>query len=85
MDGMAQSSQRSGSSVSGHLQLLQNIIVITGDSADVFDGTMITLAMWTLNVFHPGIYLRVDDHPFSAGIEGDVRDHHEKPTTTLQQ
>ena len=59
---MARSSQRSGSSVGGHLQL-PNILLIIGDPADVFDGTMITLAMLTLNLFHPGIYLRVDDRP----------------------
>ena len=53
-----------------------------GNSADVFDGTMITLAMWTLNLFHPGIYLRVDDRPSPAFSEGDVWGDHEKPTPT---
>ena len=85
MDGMAQSSQRSGSSVSGHLQLPQtNIVVIIENSADVFDGTMITLAMWTLNLFHPIIYLQVDEHPSPASTGGDVREDHEKPTTAPQ-
>jgi hypothetical protein len=28
----------------------------------VFDGTMICLEMFTLNLFHPGIYLRGDDY-----------------------
>lgn len=32
--------------------------VIIDDLSDVFDGLMITLAMFTLNIFHPGIYLR---------------------------
>ena len=51
---MARSSQRSGSSVSGHLQLpAPNILLIIGDPADVFDGTMITLAMLTLKSLPP--------------------------------
>ena len=37
------------------------IVLIIWDYADVFDATMICLAMFTLNVFHPGIYLRGDD------------------------
>ena len=45
---------------------------------------MITLAMWTLNVFHPGIYLRtdqgVDDHPSPAVSEAAEGDAREKPT-----
>jgi hypothetical protein len=84
MDGMARSSQHSGSSVRGHLQLPSlNIVFIIGNPADVFDGTMITLAMWTLNVFHPGIYLRVDDHPSPALSGSDVREGHENPTYQL--
>lgn len=31
--------------------------------AVVFDGIMITLAMLTLNVFHPGVFLRESDYP----------------------
>jgi hypothetical protein len=86
MDGMARSSQRSGSLVRCHLQLPPpNIVFIIGNSSDVFDGTMITLAMWTLNLFHPGIYLRVDDHPSPAFSEGDVRGDHEKPTPTGEE
>lgn len=40
-----------------------NILLIIGYLADVFDGIMITLAMLTLNLFHPGIYLREDGRP----------------------
>ena len=48
---------------------------------------MITLAMLTLNLFHPGIYLR-DDHPypsreaqtFPAGSEGTVLEVLQKPS-----
>ena len=36
--------------------------VIIDDLSDVFDGVMITLAMFALNFFHPGIYLRDPDH-----------------------
>lgn len=36
--------------------------VIIDDLSDVFDGLMITLAMFTLNLFHPGIYLRDPGH-----------------------
>ena len=35
---------------------------IIDDLSDVFDGLMITLAMFTLNLFHPGIYLRDPGH-----------------------
>ena len=44
----------------------------SGDYADVFDGTMIVLAMYTLNLFHPGIYLRGEDHPSQTSSEGMV-------------
>ncbi|KAF8461147.1 RTA1-domain-containing protein [Russula ochroleuca] len=39
---------------------------------NVFDATMICLAMFTLNVFHPGIYLRGDDSrvPSPTSSEG---------------
>jgi hypothetical protein len=39
--------------------------VIICDYADVFDGAMIVLAMYTLNIFHPSIYLPVqaEYHP----------------------
>jgi hypothetical protein len=36
--------------------------VIIDDLSGVFDGLMVTLAMFTLNVFHPGIYLRDPNH-----------------------
>ena len=49
--------------------------VIIGDCADVFDGTMITLAMFTLNFFHPGIYLQESGSPSPTSSEGiDMED-----------
>jgi len=52
---------------------------------NVFDATMITLAMLTLNLFHPGIYLR-DDLPYPTreaqtlgGTEGTVLEDLQKP------
>ena len=58
-----------------------NLMVIIGNFADVFDGAMIVLAMYTLNLFHPGIYLRGEDHPSqtSSGSEGMVMDDRLKP------
>jgi hypothetical protein len=47
------------------------LIVIIGDYADVFDGTMIVLAMYTLNLFHPCIYLR-EDYPSQTSSEGST-------------
>ena len=35
----------------------------------VFDGIMITLAMLTLNAFHPGVFLRESDHPSTSNSE----------------
>ena len=49
---------------------VQNIIVIIRDYTDVFDGTMIVLAMYTLNIFHPGIYLRGEYYPSQTNSEG---------------
>ena len=40
--------------------LFTNLIVIIGDYADVFDAVMIVLAMFILNLVHPGTYLRDD-------------------------
>ena len=50
--------------------------------ADVFDGTMIVLAMYTLNIFHPGIYLRQQEYPSqtSSDSEGVVMEDRLKPT-----
>ena len=71
MDGMARSSRRSGSSVRGFFFFsVRNIIVIIRDHADVFDGAMIVLAMYTLNIFHPRIYLRGENHPSQMSSEG---------------
>jgi hypothetical protein len=53
--------------------------------ADVFDGAMITLAMLTLNVFHPGIYLRGDDHPSPTSSEVTVQDDRLKTTPNLEK
>ena len=61
MDSMARSSQRSGFSVRGlSMDSSEFIVIIIGGYADVFDGLMIVLAMFTLNIFHPGTYLRDD-------------------------
>jgi len=57
------------------------IVIIIWDYADVFDATMICLAMFTLNVFHPGIYLRGDDFPSPTSSEGTVRE--DRLQTTL--
>lgn len=57
-----------------------NLKVIIGDYADVFDGTMIVLAMYTLNIFHPGIYLRGEDYPSQTSSEGVVMEERLKPT-----
>lgn len=47
---------------------------------NVFDGTMIVLAMYTLNIFHPGIYLRGEDYPSQTSSEGMVMEDRLKPT-----
>lgn len=57
---------------------LPNLI---SDLADVFDGTMIVLAMYTLNVFHPGIYLLGEDIPSQTSSEGMVMEDRLKPTS----
>ena len=83
---MARSLKHNGSSVRECLVSFpkyRNHII--GNHADVFDAIMIILAMLTLNLFHPGIYLR-DDHPypspeaqtFPAGLEGTVLEDFKK-------
>jgi len=58
---MARSSQRSGFSVRGFIiASSKSYSHQCGDYTDVFDGVMIVLAMFTLNLFHPGTYLRGD-------------------------
>ncbi|KAI0282480.1 RTA1-like protein [Russula aff. rugulosa BPL654] len=47
---------------------------------NVFDGIMIVLAMYTLNIFHPGIYLRGEDFPSQTSSEGAVMEERLKPT-----
>jgi hypothetical protein len=54
--------------------------VIIGDYTDVFDGTMIVLAMYTLNLFHPGIYLREEHYSSQTSSEGVVMEDRLKPT-----
>jgi hypothetical protein len=48
---------------------------------NVFDGTMIVLAMYTLNLFHPGIYLRGEDYPSQTSSEGVVMEERLKPAS----
>jgi len=57
-----------------------NRIVIVGDYADVFDGAMIVLAMYALNLFHPGMYLQGEDYPSQSSSESMVMEDHPKPT-----
>lgn len=59
------------------------LIVIIGDHADVFDGTMIVLAMYTLNLFHPGNYLQ-EDIPSQTSSEGIIMEDQHKPATYHQ-
>jgi len=54
--------------------------LIFGEYVDVFDGIMIVLAMYTLNIFHPGIYLRGEDFPSQTSSEGAVMEERLKPT-----
>ena len=51
------------------------------DYADVFDGTMIVFAMYTLNIFHPGIYLRGEYYASQTSSEGTTIED----KTTYQQ
>lgn len=58
---MARSSQRSGSSVRGlFVAFSEPYSHHHWGYADVFDAAMIVLAMFTLNIFHPGTYLQDD-------------------------
>lgn len=47
-------------------------------TAVVFDGIMISLAMLTLNAFHPGVFLRVSDYPVPTNSEDLSLDGHPK-------
>jgi hypothetical protein len=40
--------------------------IVTNHCAVVFDAIMITLAMWTLNIFHPGVYLQKSDYSYPS-------------------
>ncbi|KAH9057048.1 RTA1-domain-containing protein [Lactarius deliciosus] len=44
----------------------------------VFDGIMISLAMLTLNAFHPGVYLRTSDYLVPTSSEGLTSADHPK-------
>ena len=57
------------------------VIVMIWDYADVFDGIMIVLAMYILNIFHPGIYLRGEDYASQTSSEGTAIED----KTTYQQ
>jgi hypothetical protein len=46
---------------------------------------MIALAMLTLNVFHPGIYLRGEDHTSATSSEGTVQEDRPKTTPNLEK
>jgi hypothetical protein len=63
---------------------LESYRMITDGHTDVFDGTMITLAMFTLNLFHPGIFLRnIDDLTPSSNSEGISLEDRFKTTPPL--
>ena len=47
-------------------------------TAVVFDGIMITLAMLTLNVFHPGVFLRESNYALPASSEDPSLTNHPK-------
>jgi RTA1 like protein len=81
--GTARSSQRSGSSVREHFIALFSEFYIHHHwgFVDVFDGIMIVLAMYTLNIFHPGIYLPTDDHsPTTSASDSVVMEERLKST-----
>ena len=40
---------------------------------DVFDGAMVTLAMFSLNVIHPGLFLVPEESPAGATYTQDSR------------
>ncbi|KAH9977061.1 RTA1-like protein [Lactifluus volemus] len=40
----------------------------------VFDGVMIMLAMWTMNIFHPGVLLKKSDYPYPTNSKGTSPD-----------
>jgi hypothetical protein len=59
--------------------------VIIDDHPDVFDGLMITLAMFTLNIFHPGIYLRDPSNLSTTSPEGVILDDVPKTSPPLMR
>jgi hypothetical protein len=50
---------------------LESYNIITDNLEDVFDGTMIVLAIYTLNFFHPGIFLPLRDDSNSTLMGSD--------------
>ena len=59
--------------------------VIIDDHSDVFDGLMITLAMFTLNVFHPGIYLGTPSNLPTTSPEGVILDDGPKTSPPMMR
>ncbi|KAI9433908.1 RTA1 like protein-domain-containing protein [Lactarius indigo] len=52
----------------------------------VFDGIMISLAMLTLNAFHPGVYLRTSDYAVPTSFEGlALADHSKTGNSEVRQ
>jgi len=47
------------------------VVISTQWVFNVFDGTMIVLAIYTLNFFHPGIYLR-EGNPSQTSSQGTI-------------
>jgi len=52
---------------------------------NVFDGAMIVLAMYTLNIFHPGIYLKESDYPSQTSSEGAILDERIKTSPPMMR
>jgi hypothetical protein len=52
---------------------------------NVFDSAMIVLAMYTLNIFHPGIYLKESDLPSQTSSEGAILDDRLKTTPPMMR
>ena len=70
---MARLIRPNGTSVSYdcHLSLWPHKILTKYLTAVIFDATMISLAMLTLNTFHPGIFLRASDYPLPTATSED--------------
>lgn len=55
----------------------------TDNYTDVLDGAMITLAMYTLNIFHPGILLRSPNIIRSEFDDSEIAMKHPKGQTIV--